>query len=32
VINECVPLMMSGYPVGQALTWALAWVVSGLGP
>jgi len=39
VINECVPLitgyralMMSGYPVGQALTWALAWVVSVLGP
>jgi len=23
---------MPGYPMGQALTWVLAWAMSGLGP
>jgi len=43
VINECVPLitgstciyralMMSDYLMGQALTWALTWAMSGPGP
>ena len=24
--------MMSGYPMGRALTWVLAWAMSGPGP